>query len=317
VRYPLSRPRDVAEARSRALRWLTERGQADMRLMLRDGTQRGQMGGSRWAPAITVADPADRVEVAVGWYDRMLRAADLYWVSDDMTALAEHAADSLPTFRLTEESLPSRAGLVGWSRPITGDGPPIIAASWLLLGGRVWVDTWCDPLDSLTRVARTYTGRVLTTADRERARRERGLIGLDEGLLVPLDAEVAWGERTAHLARARATRTLVAAWLLMGQTLAAHERADAAPSEARRLARRGDPPSPVTTVALRREVVPSDETSAGSEREYRHRWLVRGHWRQQWMRGSGTHRPTWIDPHLKGPEGADLLRRDVVNVLRR
>ena len=37
------------------------------------------------------------------------------------------------------------------------------------------------------------------------------------------------------------------------------------------------------------------------------RWLVRGHWRQQPCgAGHAERRPTWILPHLKGPERKPL-----------
>jgi hypothetical protein len=44
-----------------------------------------------------------------------------------------------------------------------------------------------------------------------------------------------------------------------------------------------------------------------SERDYQHQWVVRGHWRQQWYPSRNVHRPIWITPHIKGPEGAPLL----------
>jgi hypothetical protein len=36
------------------------------------------------------------------------------------------------------------------------------------------------------------------------------------------------------------------------------------------------------------------------------RWFVRGHWRNQWCPGLKAHRPTWILPHTKGPQGKPL-----------
>ena len=45
--------------------------------------------------------------------------------------------------------------------------------------------------------------------------------------------------------------------------------------------------------------------SAGS-REYHHRWLVRGHWRQL-----ASGRRTWVRPYVKGPAGAPWQGRPV------
>lgn len=36
--------------------------------------------------------------------------------------------------------------------------------------------------------------------------------------------------------------------------------------------------------------------------EWSHRWLVRGHWRNQFFPKLGSHAPIWIHPHVKGPE---------------
>lgn len=51
-----------------------------------------------------------------------------------------------------------------------------------------------------------------------------------------------------------------------------------------------------------------------------HRWLVRGHWRQQRCKddsGAWTTRPVFIHPYIKGPEEAPLLSRRHVNHLVR
>lgn len=49
-----------------------------------------------------------------------------------------------------------------------------------------------------------------------------------------------------------------------------------------------------------------------------HRWVVKGHWRQQpYGPGRSLRKPVWIRPHIKGPEGAPLLPpSEVVKVLR-
>jgi len=93
-------------------------------------------------------------------------------------------------------------------------------------------------------------------------------------------------------------------WLLMGQTLASDEVAKYDRAARRRIERRGQEPPPVRVISLRRHAsTPGD----GDGREYQHQWIVKGHWRQQWYPSRGVHRPVWIAPHIKGPEGAPLL----------
>lgn len=117
-------------------------------------------------------------------------------------------------------------------------------------------------------------------------------------------------------------RTILATWLLMGQTLVRSERL-VAPRPARRRIARADPHLDPTVryIALRHaRAEPSERTDAEqrtSSREYRHRWIVRGHWRNQWYPSRNDHRPIWIDPHLAGPEDKPLLGGERVNVLRR
>jgi hypothetical protein len=68
---------------------------------------------------------------------------------------------------------------------------------------------------------------------------------------------------------------------------------------------------PVRVINLRRRAA---STIAGqSDREYHHQWIVRGHWRDQWYASRGVHRPVWIAPHVKGPEGAPMLGGEKVH----
>lgn len=130
------------------------------------------------------------------------------------------------------------------------------------------------------------------------------------------------GEDARQLAEASLTldRTILATWLLMGQTIVRSEDLTAPRAARRRMSRETPDVDPgVRYIDLRRaRTEPSDrsETTA-STREYRHRWVVRGHWRNQWYASRNDHRPIWIEPHLAGPEDAPLLGGDRVNVLRR
>ena len=41
--------------------------------------------------------------------------------------------------------------------------------------------------------------------------------------------------------------------------------------------------------------------------DWTHRWVVRGHWRQQFYQTTNTHRPVFVGPYVKGPEDKPLL----------
>lgn len=52
---------------------------------------------------------------------------------------------------------------------------------------------------------------------------------------------------------------------------------------------------------------PAEERESSGSREYHVRWVVKGHWRQQRVGpGRKFRKPTYIAPHVKGPENAPL-----------
>ncbi len=72
-------------------------------------------------------------------------------------------------------------------------------------------------------------------------------------------------------------------------------------------------PATVRILRLRRQVRDrSPAAEGGSGREYRHRWTVRGHWRNQWYPSIKTHRPKWIAPYIAGPDDMPLIGGDKV-----
>lgn len=114
--------------------------------------------------------------------------------------------------------------------------------------------------------------------------------------------------------------TVCAAWHLMQQpTLAGtwHEPADKKTARAWARAGREDPG--VTVVDLRRLYKPTDPAHVPEHgRDYSHRWVVSGHWRQQPHGPNRSLRKRiWIPDYIKGPDGTPLLVREHVNVWRR
>lgn len=92
---------------------------------------------------------------------------------------------------------------------------------------------------------------------------------------------------------------------LMQQRIAAHhpERPDRpARREAKRAGIQGD--RDIVVVRLRRER--SEHHGETGEANYSHRFIVSGHWRNQWYPSGQVHRQIWISPYVKGPEDAPL-----------
>ena len=76
-------------------------------------------------------------------------------------------------------------------------------------------------------------------------------------------------------------------------------------AERRRLEREGRKHEIATVriVTLRKAVNDHRSESEGGTHEKRDwscHWMVRGHWRKQYLPSTGTHRPTWISPFVKG-----------------
>ncbi|MFC3450799.1 hypothetical protein [Amycolatopsis speibonae] len=311
-------------------------------------------------------------------------AAELFYVSADLTDLASHAATTLTDYRLHPEDLPAPVGLMVYEHPpVAGTASSrhdaVSLVSWGPGRGGVWVQSWGtvpDPEPPAVRVGRTLARlprdhalsrmrkaaalnlpvpapgnkpsshddavdlgakHILATFLRNAERAPippsfspphgyewRGLTPMTFTDMKGWPSALTEGTSAADIddAQIALQRTILATWLLMGQTLVQSERASA-PRAARRRIERYDPAldTAVRLVDLRRaRTAPtdhSDDSSTKNTREYRHSWIVRGHWRNQYYPSRGDHCPIWIADHLAGPEDKPLIGGERVNVLRR
>lgn len=133
-------------------------------------------------------------------------------------------------------------------------------------------------------------------------------MGVVHATAMPLELVHIEGETTGE-------GDLKAAWLrfwrvaqkLMSERIVVSERRQPG-RQARKDASRFQLPPPVLRVVeLRR---PHEREENGHEREpgrWTHRWIVRGHWRNQWYRSENRHRQIWIHAYEKGPDDLDLI----------
>ena len=102
-------------------------------------------------------------------------------------------------------------------------------------------------------------------------------------------------------------KTVQSTLRLMQQRITAHGDEALPRPTRRRMQREGmGQVSEVLVIRLRRPTVKHGEPS-GSAREWTHRWLVDGHWRNQPYPSLGIHRQIWISPYVKGPEDKELI----------
>lgn len=76
----------------------------------------------------------------------------------------------------------------------------------------------------------------------------------------------------------------------------------------------------IRVVRLRKTETDRGEKDPGFEEpsiEWTHRWVVSGHWRNQWYPSTQSHSLIWIDPHVKGPEDKPIIYKDQVYLVER
>lgn len=256
-----------------------------------------------------------------------LATADLFYVSPGMVQLAQAAAASLPSFTIQPEDLPSRSGLIVFGADIQGGirvqkepgGPGEESCTRALL----W-NYWPQSAEMQGLYVTGYMDRdimlegAIADGELEQAaniRREPRLVLVaDAGFTIPF-GDKGWQELPEQSAVTDLLPILLAVWLLMRQPLA--RTTDIEPDRAtrKRLRRAGQESKPVRVIELRR--APSSSSQGDGESNYHHQWIVKGHWRQHWYPKREVHRPVWIAPHIKGPEGAPLIGGEKVYALKR
>jgi hypothetical protein len=281
-----------------------------------------------WAPGGSLAKLSSFLEeVSAGasgparWEQAMLAQAALWYVGADMAELLVGAAPGLPPVELTTETPPDPVGLVVFERPITGidsDGSGTRVTVAAMLWGPAW---WQRPGHGFQMGAVDETPCLGITCYRP-IDVTPGLVPV--GSLVwplgePTDCALS-GEEAKDASMAEDRRRLAALWLLSSQPgLTTNVDAPLPRHVVRRATRTGGPPPRVRVVHLRQ--APSrahDGPGDGQGRTYRHRWAVAGHWRHQACGPRHSeHRPVYINPYLKGPEGAPLVGRPKVKAWTR
>ena len=220
----------------------------------------------------------------------------LYWVSAEMLDLVEHAASSLPDEPLCPEELPCPVGCCLTERSIRADE---VTHEGDMRG-------WCWASMPATALHPAY---LLITA-----------FGLDveAGLLFPVSADcIDYGDRPLSVLnedlrgpddvpRRAMPRTF---WKLAQQRIASNSPGLPSRATRRRLEKAGLEIPTSTVVTLRAFAGQHAEPGDGAV-DWTHRWVVSGHWRQQWLPSVRAHRAQWIVPYVKGPESKPLVLKD-------
>ena len=266
-----------------------------------------------------------------------LGAAALWWVTKDMSLAALDAARDIPV--ISTEDCPADTGLIGFAHPLplldtteTGGFPVrlrdgtqhqlthahVDALVWTRHGVDIEVRA-CVQAHRLPGPLPGHTGPL------------QPFIAI--GGTLPLDFE-ALDARGRMDGPAGSTRVspgspiislmamLAATWILAATPTVSDRKQIDKPRHISSQPRDPGPPydEHVTLIDLRapRHIATPGDDRGRSGREYRQRWIVRGHWRQQaYGPKKSKRRATWIPSHIKGPEGAPLKTTEHVYVWRR
>jgi hypothetical protein len=254
---------------------------------------------------------------------KRLTHAELFHASASMTELIKVSSTTIPSFNLKPEDVPATHGFMYFSQPIQiidyqDQKFPIVAITWGPMAdspypdGAVWITTYVDHWDVMARrikqgrLAGKPADQALRSMPRLAAHNECILPFSDKPLLDDPRGE-GWNELP---------RLVRSTWMLMGQQISKTEVLTPSRALRRSCQRKGREAPSVRIIELRRPPASCDSAGDG-HREYSHQWIVRGHWRKQWYPSVNDHRPVWIAPHIKGPEGAPLLGGDHVYSLKR
>lgn len=315
---------------------------------------RGELHGDSM-PSYGIYDKADTGEVV---WRRMVAAVETgyaFYVAPQMSALVTAAAESLPDEEPTLVSdPPTPQGFVwipGGLTTLDVRGRVLVynAALWTVYGGQVfvwWLTDKYDENDMTNFELRSGASEsawarfpTLTTNGEARLRFNQPVPKMlgqtkvlppevqkslryepDKGLVAWFDQGMGADElqewMTPQIGPDTCARWLLACWRLMQQSLTSLIDEEL-PKGVRKAGRRaGLPTDRVTVIDLRTK--PSRGTGE-SEVEWTHRWLRRGHWRQQPYKEDGVwmKKTIWIHPTVCGPEGLPLVIRDHVYNLKR
>lgn len=267
--------------------------------------------------------------------------AEMFFVSEEMSAVAVHASASMPDQVPRRDEFPAENGFVVWSGPlveaeVTGElaadheNAQLLATcrvlSWKLVGvhnedgehvDAAFLTFWVE-----------YPGRSYPP-----------LIPYHSAILdltLPIRGSAREDNRGGHEAAgewiASFDMAVYTTMVLMGQTVSVVRTEQPDRAERRRTARADLEVRPVTVVRLRRAEAEQGADAAGDadgEAEadhvddaqgapaWTHRWVVRGHWRRQWYPSISDHREVWIHSYVKGPEEKPLVTSEIVNALTR
>jgi len=242
----------------------------------------------------------------------LLEIAVPYFWAAEQCAMVESLAESVPgTWAPAPEGVESEAGFFLFARPFDlGSKAPLAALAWRWFIGNVRVkgtafrpgdETLGAALQLEYFVALRGSGQPFPIG---------GWVSGGESIDDFLTKVLATGPSELTMERdefIRLIRIVAASFAFLEQRILIRRAATPSRPERRRLGLPRAASTPlVYVVTLRRTLAIKARERGEHPIEWANRWIVRGHWRQQWFPSQARHRPIWIYPYEKGPEDRPL-----------
>jgi hypothetical protein len=284
--------------------------------------------GARFPP-IRNSEQAKNYYAEIG--SQLENSEEMWWVSEDMSKLAwDVTMSGTEPEDLSDKELPAPAGIM-W---LNGGGGPVLMNKTLPDGDFLTTGNTQSELMSVNAII-WYTPTVGIPGVEIGQPRFMGLTASPgivrdtaqwNGIVSPMDLES--NEAEYHRVPTYVTyynlkflprkMALVVMRLAREDTLGekTSETVGGSPSKKKNRLRKIDT---VTCASLRRHRYLSDAERESEARDYSHRWIVRGHMRNQPIgprntEGGQKHLRVWIAPYVKGPEDKPLVLKDRVQL---
>ncbi|MBU0778247.1 hypothetical protein KKF82_08315 [Patescibacteria group bacterium] len=231
-----------------------------------------------------------------------LAQAEPYYIEQNICDLLMHTQESLPLVTLRKELVPSQAGWVTLAKPF-----PLLPSIREIktppaLKGFSWTIEKVESTDGIyfvfyEKMEQLYLEPISIFA----CPFGENFMGV-QPILRP-DEKV---EESVVMGRMhQLERYALTFFSLINQKLLATSRRHANRAFRRRIQREQQIAEPLINVVILRH---KHFFPTGEEREveWSCRWIVRGHWREQWYPSQQVHQPIWIFPYIKGPEDREL-----------
>lgn len=282
-------------------------------------------------------DPDTSGEVLAGSISIVGDMATTYVIAKEMHEFALAASSTMPTFPLLESDPPSPIGFLWLEEPVPvtdrhGKTMMVKCYMWVTtdtvdmliedqndrpIEKGIWVAEFGDALDKRD----DYYDEEHMELWREQTRFRHGMLH-DGGCPWGMDPVLRIEQEFPGFVDT-GMRFLLTSWRMMQEPYIE----DRAIMPSRHVLRRADramaklperEDCAVRVVQLRRSSEKREHHGGEPDKiEWSHRWIVRGHWRNQWYPSESRHAPKWIPPYVKGPEEAPLLEKDTVYLWNR